>query len=154
MTATAIYHTHTPEQTERIGRRLAEQLERAGCRRALIALRGEMGVGKTAFVRGFASYFDVLQVKSPTYTIVNEYRGRVSLYHFDLYRIEESDELASIGFEDYLGRDGYCLLEWSEHVADELPPDAITVCIEREPEEESARTLTVLWPREEQEVPS
>lgn len=154
MTPTAVYKTHTPEETEQVGRRLAEQLERGDYRRALIAMQGEMGVGKTAFVRGFASYFDVSHVKSPTYTIVNEYRGRVCLYHFDLYRIEDPDDLVSIGFDDYLGRDGYCLLEWSEHVAEELPPDAITVRIEREPADESARTLTVTWPQEKQEVPS
>ena len=123
--------TKSPEETERVGRMLAESLEARGIRRAFIAMRGEMGVGKTAFTRGFASHFGIAGVKSPTYTIVNEYRGRVRIFHFDMYRIEDGDDLYSIGYDDYVETDGYCIAEWSENVEDFLPENAIFVTVSR-----------------------
>ena len=123
--------TKSPEETERVGRMLAESLEARGIRRAFIAMRGEMGVGKTAFTRGFASHFGIAGVKSPTYTIVNEYRGRVRIFHFDMYRIEDGDDLYSIGYDDYVETDGYCIAEWSENIESEIPEGAIYVTISR-----------------------
>ena len=123
--------TKSPEETERVGRMLAESLEACGIRRAFIAMRGEMGVGKTAFTRGFASHFGISGVKSPTYTIVNEYRGRVRIFHFDMYRIEDGDDLYSIGYDDYVETDGYCIAEWSENIESEIPEGAIYVTISR-----------------------
>ena len=123
--------TKSPEETERVGRMLAESLEACGIRRAFIAMRGEMGVGKTAFTRGFASHFGIAGVKSPTYTIVNEYRGRVRIFHFDMYRIEDGDDLYSIGYDDYVETDGYCIAEWSENIESEIPEGAIYVTISR-----------------------
>ena len=123
--------TASTEATEKVGFNLAKKLDESGVRRAFIAMRGEMGVGKTAFTRGFAKYFGIAAVKSPTYTIVNEYRGRVSIFHFDMYRIESEDDLYSIGFDDYTERDGYCISEWSENIEDMLPPGYISVTISR-----------------------
>lgn len=123
--------THSAEETEAVGRHLASLLEESGRRRAFIAMRGEMGVGKTAFTRGFASHFGIGGVKSPTYTIVNEYAGRARIFHFDMYRIEGYEDLASIGYDDYVAADGFCIAEWSENVEDELPLDAIFVTITR-----------------------
>ena len=123
--------TKSPEETERVGRMLAESLDSRGIRRAFIAMRGEMGVGKTAFTRGFASHFGIAGVKSPTYTIVNEYRGRVRIFHFDMYRIEDGDDLYSIGYDDYVETDGYCIAEWSENIESEIPEGAIYVTISR-----------------------
>lgn len=126
-----IFTTNSAEETEKIGEMLAGELEAAGIRRAFIAMRGEMGVGKTAFTRGFSRHFGISGVKSPTYTVVNEYRGRASIFHFDMYRIESEDDLYSIGFDDYVQRDGYCISEWSENIEDFLPEDVIFVRISR-----------------------
>jgi tRNA threonylcarbamoyladenosine biosynthesis protein TsaE len=123
--------TNSAEETEKVGALLAQRLDESGKRRAFIAMRGEMGVGKTAFTRGFASHFDIRGVKSPTYTIVNEYRGRVRIFHFDMYRISDADDLYSIGYDDYIEADGYCIAEWSENIDKEIPSDAIYVSIGR-----------------------
>ena len=106
---------YSTEQTESFGRKLAAALEESGIKRAFIAMRGEMGVGKTAFTRGFASHFGINGIKSPTYTIVNEHVGRVKIFHFDMYRITDGDDLYSIGYDDYIEADGYCIAEWSEN---------------------------------------
>lgn len=123
--------TRSPEETEAVGAALARRLEEEKITRAFIAMRGEMGVGKTAFTRGFASHFGISGVKSPTYTIVNEYRGRVRLFHFDMYRITDGDDLYSIGYDEYVEAEGYCIAEWSENIENEIPPDAIFVTISR-----------------------
>ena len=125
------YITRSAEETEAIGGRVAERLEAMGRGRAFIAMRGEMGVGKTAFTRGFAAHFGIAGVKSPTYTIVNEHRGRANLYHFDMYRICDGDDRYSIGYDDYVEADGYCIAEWSENIESEIPEDAIFVTISR-----------------------
>ncbi len=126
-----IYITNTPSETEQIGFQLAKKLDGDGKDTMFIALRGEMGVGKTAFVRGFADYFGIRGVKSPTYTIVNEYRGSASVFHFDMYRIESEDDLLSIGFDDYVRKKGYCIAEWSENVKEFLPSDTVFVTIKK-----------------------
>lgn len=123
--------TRSAEETEAVGKELAKSLEDGGRKRCFIAMRGEMGVGKTAFTRGFASHFGITGVKSPTYTIVNEHRGRANIYHFDMYRIESGDDLYSIGYDDYIEKDGYCIAEWSENIEDDIPEDAIFVTISR-----------------------
>jgi tRNA threonylcarbamoyladenosine biosynthesis protein TsaE len=121
----------SPEECEAVARGLAEKLEKHGISRAFIALFGEMGVGKTAFSRGFASHFGITAVKSPTYTVLNEYRGRCKIHHFDFYRITDGDDLYSIGYDDVIEDDGYTLGEWSENIVDFLPEDAIRVRISR-----------------------
>ncbi len=126
-----VYFTSAPEETEEIGKEFALFLKEKAPKGALIAMEGEMGVGKTAFVRGFASALGIKGAKSPTYTIVNEYRGTHAVFHFDMYRIEDEDDLFAIGFEDYLARDGYLFIEWSENVKDALPSPYITLTIKR-----------------------
>ena len=122
------YETNSPEETERVGAALG-RIVRPG---AVIACRGGLGAGKTAFTRGLArglGYTDI--VTSPTYTIVNEYLGgRLPLFHFDMYRLSSPDDLWDIGWEDYLDRGGVCCVEWSENVADALE-DPITVTIDK-----------------------
>ena len=135
------YKVSSTEETEAVARALAERLEEKGT--AYIALMGEMGVGKTAFVRGFASHFGIKTVKSPTYTVVNEYLGRSSIYHFDLYRISDSDDLYSIGYDDYLMREGFILVEWSERIIDDIPNDSVTVKISRTPNDENERIIEI-----------
>lgn len=126
-----VFETNSPEQTEQIGALLAKSLAEHMPDGALIAMEGEMGVGKTALVRGFCAALGFKGAKSPTYTIVNEYPARIPVFHFDMYRIGDADELYAIGFDDYLERGGYLLLEWSENVRDALPAPYLTLTIER-----------------------
>ncbi|MBQ7325930.1 MAG: tRNA (adenosine(37)-N6)-threonylcarbamoyltransferase complex ATPase subunit type 1 TsaE [Clostridia bacterium] len=137
------YFTKSAEETERVGYGLAERLDKAKKGRAFIAMRGEMGVGKTAFTRGFADYFGISGVKSPTYTIVNEHRGRANLYHFDMYRIADSDDLYSIGYDDYVEAEGYCIAEWSENIEEDIPEGAIFVTISRIDGKEGERRIEI-----------
>lgn len=140
-----IYRVNSDVETEEIGRKLAEMLTKGGIKRAYIAMRGEMGVGKTVFTRGFVSHFGRANVKSPTYTIVNEYKvGGVNIYHFDLYRISDGDDLESIGYHEYVESDAYSIVEWSERVPEYIPLDAITVTISRVPEDVSRREIEIV----------
>ena len=110
--------TNSPEETEAIGAALGK-IATPG---TVIAYRGDLGAGKTAFTRGLAKGLGYTEpVTSPTYTIVNEYLGgRLPLFHFDMYRLASSDDLWDIGWDDYLDRNGVCAVEWSENVADAL----------------------------------
>ena len=110
--------THAPEETEALGERLAKLLTPG----TVIAYRGDLGAGKTAFTRGLARGLGCTeQVTSPTYTIVNEYLGgRLPLFHFDMYRLPDADSLFDIGWDDYLERNGICAVEWSENVWEAL----------------------------------
>ena len=120
--------TNSPMETEAIGAALSKILTPG----SVIAYRGDLGAGKTAFTRGLARGLGVGDpVTSPTYTIVNEYLGgRMPLFHFDMYRLHSADDLWDIGWEDYLERGGICAVEWSENVRDALE-DPITVTIEK-----------------------
>ena len=130
--------TNSPEETEKVGCALGNILSPG----AVIAYRGDLGAGKTAFTRGLARGLGYQEpVTSPTYTIVNEYLGgRLPLFHFDMYRLASSDDLWDIGWEDYLDRGGICAVEWSENVADAME-NAITVCIEKTGENSRRITL-------------
>ncbi len=135
----SIYTVNSTEKTEALGRAVGVRALALGRVPQFFALYGEMGVGKTAFTRGFASAIaEGAAVRSPTYTVVNEYRGgRFPIFHFDMYRIEELDDLYSIGFEDYFKKDGFLIAEWCERIEGEVPPDAVRITITRgEGEEE------------------
>ena len=121
-----IIFTNSEAETEAAGAQLAASLPDG----AVVALYGDLGAGKTAFVRGMARGMGIeARVSSPTFTIVNEYLARRELYHFDMYRLDSSDELFDIGWEDYLSRGGVCAVEWSERVADAFEGDEIPVRI-------------------------
>ena len=132
--------THSPEETEAVGRKLAVQLQPGD----VLAHYGDLGAGKAAFTRGLAAGLGVTEpVTSPTYTIVDEYlSGSLPLFHFDMYRLGSSDELFDIGWEDYLARGGVCAVEWSENVEDALR-DAIHITIEKDPLEPDTRRITI-----------
>ena len=132
--------TRSEQETEALGRAFAALLQPGD----VIAYRGDLGAGKTAFTRGLAAGLGVQnRVTSPTYTIVNEYPGgRLSLFHFDLYRLSSEEELCDIGWEDYLDRGGVCAVEWSEN-APELFRDAVTVTIARSGEDPDGRVITI-----------
>ena len=132
--------TENTQQTEQLGARLADVL-RGG---EVIAYTGDLGAGKTAFTRGLARGLGISdRVTSPTFTIVNEYEsGRLPLFHFDLFRLDSSDELYDIGWEDYLARGGVCAVEGSERAEDALEPDTIRVDI-RSGNGDDSRSITI-----------
>ena len=132
------YTTNSPAETEAIGAALGKILP-AG---TVIAYRGDLGAGKTAFTRGLARGLGYLEpVTSPTYTVCNEYLGgRLPLFHFDMYRLRCADDLWDIGWDDYLDRNGVCAVEWSENVQEALE-GAVTVNIEKTGEE--SRRITI-----------
>ena len=130
--------TNSPAETEKVGAALGSILQPG----TVLAYRGDLGAGKTAFTRGLARGLGCDEiVTSPTYTIVNEYlSGRIPLFHFDMYRLASSDDLWDIGWEDYLERGGVCAVEWSENVADALE-NAVSVTIEKLGED--SRRITI-----------
>ena len=133
--------THSREETEALGARLADALAEG----RVVAFTGDLGAGKTAFVSGMARALGVEErVTSPTFTIVNEYEGgRLPLFHFDMYRLDSADELFHIGWEDYLARGGVCAVEWSERISEALPEGTVTVSIARHEENEDWRRITI-----------
>ena len=132
------YTSQSPAETEKIAAALAQKLRPGD----FLALEGEMGAGKTAFVRGLARGLGIkTPVSSPTFAIVNEYRGNPGLLHFDLYRIGDPEELFAIGFDDYLERGEIMAVEWSENLGEERPENVITVRIVITGEQ--TRTITV-----------
>ena len=127
----ALLETTDAAETEAAGYSLARLLaDSSPC--AFVAMYGDLGVGKTAFVRGFCSYFGQARVKSPTFSIVNEYRfPNTSVFHFDMYRITDEEDLYSTGFYEYFSRDGYMLCEWCENIPYAIPDDAYILRIEK-----------------------
>ena len=133
------YLSHSVEETEALGETLGKTLQPG----AVVAYFGGLGMGKTAFTRGLARGLGCTErVTSPTFTIVNEYPGRIPLYHFDMYRLADSDALFDIGWEDYLAGGGVCAVEWSENVEEALS-GAIRITIHKDPADENVRTITI-----------
>ena len=135
-----IYYTNSDKETEAVG----EQFGRTVKDGTVVAMYGDLGAGKTAFVRGMARGMGITErVSSPTFTIVNEYLGDRTLIHFDMYRLGSADELFDIGWEDYLIRGGVCAVEWSENVDDVLDEDTVRIDIRRGSSDDERRiTIT------------
>jgi tRNA threonylcarbamoyladenosine biosynthesis protein TsaE len=131
--------THSPEETERAAAELARQLPPA----SVVALHGQLGSGKTCFVRGMARAVGVTQpVTSPTFTVVNEYRGSGRpLYHIDLYRVQSADEALALGLDEYIEAGGITAVEWPECAADALPPGTVHVHITEGASEDERRIV-------------
>ena len=118
--------SHSPAETEDFGFRLAQQLKGG----EVIAMYGGMGMGKTAFTRGLARGLGIeYGISSPAFALVHEYTGRLTVYHFDMFRVESWDDLYSTGFYDYLETDAVLVIEWSEHIEEALPKDCIKIQI-------------------------
>ena len=134
------YITRSAAETELLEVRLAPLLLPGD----VIAYRGDLGAGKTAFTRGVARGLGIQDpVTSPTYTIVNEYpQGRLPLFHFDMYRLSDAEELFDLGWEDYLDRGGVCAVEWSENVEEALE-DPIWVCFEKDHQDPELRRISI-----------
>ena len=134
------YLTHNEIETEALGETLARRLGPGD----VVAYRGDLGAGKTAFTRGLARGLGCTgRVTSPTFTVVNEYEGRLPLFHFDLYRLEGEDALYDIGWEDYLDQGGVCAVEWSERAEAALPRETVWVSIRRCAESGDWRRITI-----------
>lgn len=128
--------SHSPDETEKIAEELAKTLHPGD----VIALRGDLGAGKTTFVRGLAKGLGVTsRVQSPTYALVNEYGDK--LFHFDWYRIASEDELYDLGWDNYLERGGICAVEWSERAPGMLPPNTVVVTLSPVSEEERSISI-------------
>lgn len=137
------YYTKSPKETEELGEKLGKQCKKGD----VFAFSGDLGAGKTALTRGIARGLGILDpVTSPTFTIVNEYlEGRLPLFHFDLYRLSEEEELFDMGFEEYFSRNGVCVVEWSERapsLLEELAEHLIFLEM-RVGEEEEERLITL-----------
>jgi tRNA threonylcarbamoyladenosine biosynthesis protein TsaE len=118
--------TESAEETSNIG----EQLGRLLIKGNIICLSGDLGAGKTAFTKGIAKGLGVEDyVTSPTYTIINEYQGRLPLYHFDVYRLNDVEEMYELGYEEYFFGDGIVVLEWADIVRDIIPGDRLWITI-------------------------
>ncbi len=129
----AQYRTTSPEETEALGFRLGECLHGG----EVLALFGGLGMGKTAFTRGIAAGLGIpSSVSSPTFALVHDYTGRLTVHHFDMYRVDGWDDLYSTGFFDYLDTEDVLIIEWSENIEGALPPDAIRITISKGESEE------------------
>ena len=132
------YITNSEKETETIGEQFGRRVKDG----TVVAMYGDLGAGKTAFVRGMARGMGLdCRVSSPTFTIVNEYLGRRELIHFDMYRLSDADELFDIGWEDYLARGAVCAVEWSENVEDAFFGDEVRLTIEKL--SDTARKITI-----------
>jgi len=132
----------SPAHTQRLAAALGRQLQGG----EIIALRGDLGAGKTCFVQGLAKGLDVppeIYVRSPTFALIDEYPGRHTLFHLDLYRLEDEDELEAIGWRDCLDGHAVVAIEWAERVQHALPPDHIDAHITIDPDDDNRRTLTL-----------
>ena len=124
-----IWESRSEAESFQLARRLGEKAEKG----EIYCLEGELGTGKTVFAKGFAKGLGIEEiVDSPTFTIVKEYRGREKLYHFDVYRIEDIEELQEIGFSEMISGDAICLIEWASQIEEEIPENAKWITIEKD----------------------
>ena len=132
--------THSADETIALGKKIGARLNGGD----IIAYRGGLGAGKTTITHGIAVGMGLKDdVSSPTFALVNEYRGKINLYHFDMYRISDGDDLYSIGYDDYVEADGFCIAEWSENIENEIPEGAIFVTISRVDGSEGERRIEI-----------
>jgi len=136
-----IYEATTLDATKKIAQDFAKSLNSGD----VVCMYGDLGAGKTEFVRAMAQEFGITDyITSPTFTIVNEYKGRLDLYHFDVYRIADSDEMYEIGYDEYIDGDGICVIEWAELIDDILPPHRYNITINKDlAKGESYRKITI-----------
>lgn len=133
MTSDVVTISKSVEETIRAGYEFGKQLKPGD----VVCLTGDLGAGKTHFVKGVASYFGITpeKVSSPTYTLIHEYSGELPVYHFDCYRLKSETEAIEIGAEEYFYGEGVCLIEWPEKIGSLIPEDAIWIQISHLPDQ-------------------
>lgn len=135
------FHAGSAERTVELGQVLGQMLQKGDN----VCLTGELGTGKTAFTGGIAKALGVDgYITSPTFTIINEYEGRLPLYHFDVYRISSADEMFETGYDEYISGNGVTVIEWAELIEGILPPDRIDVHIEKDGAEKTDNRLITM----------
>ena len=135
-----IFTSHSEDETKNFAFNLASKLNVGD----IIVLSGDLGSGKTKFTEGFLKYFNLEnEISSPTFTIVNEYKNKdINIYHFDVYRLEDSEEFYAIGGEEYFNS-GICIIEWGELIKDVLPNDYIHISFDRDNSDDNTRILNI-----------
>ncbi|MCR4436223.1 MAG: tRNA (adenosine(37)-N6)-threonylcarbamoyltransferase complex ATPase subunit type 1 TsaE [Clostridiales bacterium] len=133
--------TFDPDETVKIGRKLGGLLKKGD----VVCLAGDLGSGKTSLTKGIAAALGIKEhVTSPTFTIVNEYKGKVPFYHFDVYRISHPEEMYEIGFEEYIGGSGITVIEWADLIRELLPCERIWIDIRKDClEERDGRSISI-----------
>ena len=141
-----VYEVYDVEGTRKIALDFAKKLNCGD----VVCMYGDLGAGKTEFVRQMAHTLGIKDyITSPTFTIVNEYKGDIDLYHFDVYRIDDSDEMYEIGYEEYIDGDGICVIEWAQLIEDILPPKCYSVTINTDYSRgEGYRKITIISPND------
>ncbi len=122
------FKTENPEETQTLGEKLGKTLKRGD----VIALVGDLGTGKTCLTQGIARGVGIASdevVNSPSYILINEYNGKIPIYHIDLYRLENSEDITELGLSEYIEGDGICIIEWAERMSDLLPDTCIKIHI-------------------------
>lgn len=154
-----IFKTESSEETQALGEKIGKTLKQGD----VIALIGDLGTGKTCLTQGIARGAGIAPdeiVSSPSYILINEYNGKVPIYHIDLYRLENSKEIAELGLSEYVDGDGICIIEWAERMADALPnscikihitfaehgDDKVSELILNSPEDENIRHIKIQYP--------
>ena len=135
-----VIRTESPEETQALGEKLGKRLKPGD----VIALIGDLGTGKTCLTQGIARGVGIAPneaVSSPSYILINEYNGKIPIYHIDLYRLETAVEIAELGLGEYIESDGICIIEWAERMADGLPDTYIKIHIAWE--DENTRTIKI-----------
>ena len=156
------FKTENPAETQTLGEKLGKTLKRGD----VIALVGDLGTGKTCLTQGIARGVGIASdevVNSPSYILINEYNGKIPIYHIDLYRLENSEEITELGLSEYIEGDGICIIEWAERMADLLPDTCIKIHItladtnashssevreltSQNPEDENIRHIEIQYP--------
>jgi tRNA threonylcarbamoyladenosine biosynthesis protein TsaE len=138
-----VYRTESPEETQSLGEKLGKTLKHGD----VIALIGDLGTGKTCLTQGIARGVGIAPnevVSSPSYILINEYNGKIPIYHIDLYRLETAAEIADLGLNEYVESDGICIIEWAERITDGLPDTCIKIYIMWE--DENTRSFKIQHP--------
>lgn len=133
--------TYSEEETKKVASKIAEKINKTN---SIIILNGELGAGKTKFTEGFLSYFNLEnEISSPTFTIVNEYKNeKATIYHFDVYRLEDTDEFYAIGGDEYFAK-GICIIEWGDIIKESLPEHYIKINIKKDEENTEKRIIYI-----------
>lgn len=131
-------NSHSPEQTQLLGSYLGQLAEKAD----VFLLVGELGTGKTCLVQGIASGLGVKEhAFSPSFVLLKEYHGQLPLYHIDFYRLDDTEEIANLGFDEYLYGDGVCVVEWAEKALQIIPEDNLLITIHYVPASQTERSI-------------